>query len=36
VKKKILLLGIGALILVTALLVTVLCKKNSKSRLQKG
>ena len=35
-KKKILLLGIGALVLVTALLVTVLTKKNNKSRLQKG
>lgn len=29
-KKKILLLGIGALVMVTALLVTVLTKKNSK------
>lgn len=35
-KKKILLLGIGALVLVTAMLVTVLTKKSSKSRLQKG
>lgn len=34
-KKKILLLGIGALVLVTALLVTVLTKKNNKSRSNK-
>lgn len=30
-KKKILLLGIGALVLVTAMLVTVLTKKNSRA-----
>ena len=34
-KRKILLLGIGALVLVSALLVTVLTKKSGKSRSNK-